>query len=218
MLTACAPITAPLLSIPLQTAPHTHITYVAIGASDTFGTGADDPATQCWPADLLHKLGSDARLINLGVPGITTHDVLTIELPVALDTHANLITVWLAVNDLVDQVPVTSYRQDLTSLLQRLRVADPQAQIAVANVPDLTLLPRYQQSDVQALRSTILAYNAAIASAVQQKHIRLVDLYQQWQSLAGHPEYISDDGFHPNERGYAQVAAIFYHSLQIDKA
>ena len=202
--------TPPSTHFQLQATPAADLTYVAIGASDTFGTGTDDPVTQCWPVDLVHRLGPNARLINLGIPGIDTPDALNIELPVALDTHPDLITVWLATNDLIDKVPIDLYEHDLARLLQRLHAAEPQAEILVANEPDLTLLPRFKHSNVQALKATIASYNKAISTAVQQNHAVLVDLYQQERTLADHPEYISSDGFHPNALGYAQVAAIFY--------
>jgi lysophospholipase L1-like esterase len=201
----------------LQTAPSADLTYVAIGASDTFGIGTDDPATQCWPVALVHRLGPHVRLINLGIPGIDTPDALKMELPVALDAHPNLITVWLATNDLIDKVPIALYAQDLSSLLQRLHVAEPQAEILVANEPDLALLPRFKQSNVQALNATISSYNAAISTAVQQNHAVLVNLYQQEQTLANNPDYISSDGFHPSALGYAEIAAIFYQTYQKHK-
>jgi lysophospholipase L1-like esterase len=201
-------------SLQVQAAPSSSLTYVAIGASDTFGIGADDPVTQSWPVDLAGKLGPRVRLINLGIPGIDTPDAVNMELPVALDTHPALITVWLATNDLIDKVPLNTYEHDLTSLLQSLRTADPHTIIMVANIPDLALLPRFQQDNVQQLETTIAGYNTAISTAVEQSHAVLVDLYQQEQTLADHPEYISSDGFHPNALGYEQVAAIFYQTYQ----
>lgn len=137
----------------VQCPPSARTIYVAMGASDTFGTGTNNPATQCWPTVLTNKLGSSTRLINLGIPGIDVHDALNIELPVALDAHPTLITVWLAVNDLVDKVPLAQYKRDMETFVQRLHTSEPQARILIANVPDLTLLPHYRQSrDAQALR------------------------------------------------------------------
>jgi lysophospholipase L1-like esterase len=205
-------------TLQLQAAPASSLTYVAIGASDTFGTGTDDPVTQCWPADLVAKLGPQARLINLGIPGINVPDALKLELPVALDAHPELITVWLATNDLIDNVPLNTYQHDLTSLLQRLRTADPHATMLVANLPDLSLLPRFREMNAQQLNATIVAYNTAISAAVKQSHAVLVNLYQQEQNLADHPEYISSDGLHPNALGYEQVAAIFYQTYQKHKS
>ncbi|HAG97762.1 MAG TPA: hypothetical protein DCL75_02595, partial [Ktedonobacter sp.] len=101
--------------------PNARLTYVAIGASDTFGIGADDPQTENWPADLSVGLGTGVHLVNLGIPGITLHQALSVEVPVALDAHPNLVTVWLAVNDLANNVPLASYAHDLDLLLSRLQ-------------------------------------------------------------------------------------------------
>jgi lysophospholipase L1-like esterase len=202
-------------SLVIQQPPRARLTYVAIGASDTFGVGADDPQTQSWPDDLAAKLGPGVRLINLGIPGITLHQALDVEVPVSLDAHPNLVTVWLAVNDLVAAVPVASYAHDLDLLVGRVQKAAPQARIAIANVPDLTLLPYFSSVDPQNLHSEIQSYNAAIASVAQQHHILLVDLFAQWRELHGHPEDISADGLHPSTVGYSQIAGLFYQALQV---
>jgi lysophospholipase L1-like esterase len=200
-------------AVKVQQAAKASMTYVAIGASDTFGTGTDNPESESWPSDLTRLLGNQARLVNLGIPGIDVHDALRVELPVALDAHPDLVTVWLAVNDLADQVPIASYAQDLDALIQRLQTSCPHAHIAVANVPDLTLLPRFQTYNIQQLHTQIANYNTSIASIANKYNIILVDLYQTWRELANHPEYISSDGFHPNKLGYLRVAQIFYQAL-----
>ncbi|HKV60253.1 MAG TPA: SGNH/GDSL hydrolase family protein [Ktedonobacteraceae bacterium] len=191
------------------------ITYVAIGASDTFGIGTQDPYDDNWPTDLAALLGaSHIHLINLGIPDITVHDALSLELPIALDSHPDLVTIWLGVNDIVAKVPPASYASDLNALLTRLRTNAPHARIAIANVPDLTLLPAFAQADQQALTQQIQAYNAIIASAAQQHHAVLVDLTTQSYNLQDHPEYISSDGLHPTDIGYQQLAKLFYQALQ----
>jgi len=202
----------------VQQAAKARLTYVAIGASDTFGFGTEDPQTQSWPADLASKLDDgvrdSVRLVNLGIPGVLAHNAINVEVPVALDSHPDLITIWLAVNDLADNVPLDSYTHDLDRILSRLQAAAPHARIIVANVPDVTLLPHFQDDDAQALHTRIAAYNTVIASLVKRYHVLLVDLYQRWQELANHPEYISNDGFHPNAIGYSAIADIFYQVLQ----
>ena len=198
----------------VQQPSKSRLTYVAIGASDTFGLGTDDPASQNWAADLAGKLGNSVHFINLGIPGIHVHDALNVELPVALDSHPDLVTVWLAVDDLADNVPLANYSRDLDLLISRLRAGAPHARIIVANIPDLTLLPRFQASDPQTLHAQIAAYNNAIATIVKRHSVLLVDLYARWSELAKHPEYISDDGFHPNAIGYTRIAEIFYQVLQ----
>jgi lysophospholipase L1-like esterase len=192
------------------------ITYVAIGASDTFGIGTYDPYDDNWPTDLAALLGpSPIHLINLGIPGITAHDALSLELPIALDSHPDLLTIWLGVNDIVNKVSTNSYASDLNTLLAGLRANSPHARIAIANIPDLTLLPFFAHTDPQALTRQIQAYNTIIASAAQQHQAILVDLTQQNFNLQAHPEYInSNDGLHPSDIGYEQLAKVFYQALQ----
>jgi lysophospholipase L1-like esterase len=122
----------------VQQEPKARLTYVAIGASDTYGTGTEDPQSESWPSDLTRFLGKSVRLINLGIPDVHTDEALNIESPVALDAHPNLVTVWLAVNDLADNVPPETYARNLDLLLTRLQTGVPHARVAVANVPDIT--------------------------------------------------------------------------------
>jgi acyl-CoA thioesterase I len=198
----------------IQQRSTTQLTYVAIGASETFGIGADAPYTQNWASDLAMKLGPQVHFIDLGIPGILIHQAIRVEVPVALDAHPNLVTIWLAVNDILQKVPVSSYAQYLDLLLSRLQASAPSARIAVANVPDLTLLPYFYTFDQQLLQTQVQAYNTAIATVVRNHHTILVDLYQRWQELSQHPEYISDDGLHPSAIGYARLAELFYEALQ----
>ncbi|HCI79236.1 MAG TPA: hypothetical protein DHW02_06075 [Ktedonobacter sp.] len=198
----------------MQQPPASRLTYTAIGASDTFGIGTDDPQSESWPADLAGRLGNGVHLVNLGVPSIDARDALNVEVPVAIDSHPNIITIWLAVNDIADNIPVASYEHDLDLVLTRLQAGAPHAIIVVANVPDLTYLPHFQSYDVNALHALIASYNNAIANVVASHHVLLVDLISRWQQLATHPEYISDDGFHPNALGYTVLAGLFYQVLQ----
>jgi lysophospholipase L1-like esterase len=199
--------------------PATHsqgaaLTYVAIGASDTFGSGTQDPYNQNWPDDLAADLGGSIHLINLGVPGMTVHVALNAELPVAVDAHPNLVTVWLAVNDVADNVPVESYSHDLDLLLSRLQASAPRARIAVGNVPDLTSVPFFASDDPVLLSQQIETYNTAIAGVVQRHHVILVDLSGQAYNLQEFPQYISSDGLHPSAEGYVQLAGLFYQALR----
>lgn len=198
----------------VQQVPRARLTYVAIGASDTFGIGADDPQSENWPTDLAMKLGPDVRLVNLGIPSMLLHQALNVEVPVALDTHPDLITVWLAVNDLADNVSLPDYTRDLNLLLSHLHTAAPHAQIVVANVPDLTLLSYFSFIDQQTLLTRIQGYNSAIDTVAKRYHVLVVDLYKQWHELGTHPEYISGDGLHPSTLGYARIADLFYQALQ----
>lgn len=192
------------------------LTYVAIGASDAFGIGTDDPTQDSWPNVLAGELGylrATVHLVNLGIPGITVSGAESAELPIALDAHPDIVTVWLAVNDLADHVPLATYTSQLNDLLATLR-AQTHARVYVGNLPDLTQLPYFATMDQAALRETVAAWNAAIARVVQRNGATLVDLHAYSNELAQNPQFLAPDGLHPSTLGAQELAAVFVRAIQ----
>lgn len=183
------------------------LAYVAIGASDSAGVGANVPDQESWPAVLQRKLPAGSRLVNLGVSGSLLQQAIGQQLPVALDSDPDLVTVWLAVNDYAARVPLERYAADLDSLLGELR-ARTEATVLVGNIPDLGALPSAGRFDLR----DVDRWNAAIDEAVRRHGAILVDLKATWREVREHPEYISSDGFHPSTVGYQRLADIFYAS------
>lgn len=202
------------------------VVYVALGASDAVGVGAADPNTQGYVPLLIARLPKDASALNLGVSGYRIHDALQTKLATALNAQPTLVTVWLAGNDFRGCTPLTTYLADLTSLLDQLR-SKTKAQVFVANLPDMSLLPAmrpgsqglgacHETQTSQQLRAETQTWNAAIAQAVSSHGDDLIDLYRA--ELASHPEYISGDGFHPTSQGYQRLADLFWTAIQAKRA
>jgi lysophospholipase L1-like esterase len=196
---------------PTATMRPTYI-FAAIGASETFGEGADRPATQNWPTDFSVHLPFGAKVINLGIPGATAQGALQGELPAALDAMPNLVTVWLGTNDIIQKVPLAAFQSNLDMILTLL-ITRTQAKVAVANLADLTLLPRFANQDQAALKAEVKQWNDAIAQEITGHHLILVDMFSQTPRLVSHPEYLSGDGLHPSTLGYRQIADFFYQVL-----
>ena len=191
------------------------LTYVAIGASDAFGVGTYDPTQDNWPNVLAGELGhlrAQVHLINLGIPGSTVADAQSEELPVALDAHPDIVTVWLAVNDLADNVPLATYTSELSALLGALR-AQTHARVYVGNLPDLTQLPYFANDDPATLRQTIAAWNTVIAQDTHANGATLVDLHAYSDLLAQNPSYIAPDGLHPSTQGAQALAGVFARAI-----
>jgi lysophospholipase L1-like esterase len=183
------------------------LVYVAIGASDAVGVGASNPETEGWVPRLGQRLGPNVRLINLGVSGSTLAQALDEQLGPAVDAQPDVVTVWLAVNDLNARVPLERYAADLDRLLARL--AETHARVLVGNVPDLGRLATYRGVDAAGLDAEVGRWNQVIADTAARHGATLVDLFGHWQEAAEHPEYLSADGFHPSADGYAALARVF---------
>ena len=181
------------------------LTYVAIGASDTVGVGATAPEQESWPAVLHGRLPAGSRLVNLGISGSLLRQALDQQLPVALDSAPELVTVWLAVNDYGARVPLEPYLADLNALLGELR-SKTRATILVGNIPDLSAIPAAGRFDLR----FVDRWNAGIDEVVRRHEATLVDLRATWKEVREHPEYISSDGFHPSTAGYRRLAEVFY--------
>jgi lysophospholipase L1-like esterase len=214
--------TKPAAQATLMPTPLPAVRYVALGASDAVGYGADHPNTEGYVPLLIARLPTGSAALNLGILGNTVHPALQNELPEALAAQPTLVTVWLVGNDFRNCVALADYQADLTTLLATLR-AKTGAHIFIANLPDLTALPVFQNGaaqagdcwhgmDATALRAAIGQWNAAIASVAASQGAYLVDLFHS--DLAAHPEYIFRDGFHPSTAGYADLANLFWTQIQ----
>ena len=185
-------------------------TYVAIGASDSVGEGSSDPPTKSWPALLATRFPAGTSYRNLGVSGSTVAEAIVQQLPQALRADPDVVSVWLAFNDLAQQVDPAAYRRDLERLLDAL-LARPRAKIFVANLPDLRGVPATPVDDPQALAAAVAAYDGIIADVVRARAARtvLVDLYEGSADVIAHEVVVAPDGLHPNDRGYQLIAERF---------
>ncbi len=192
------------------------VTYVALGASDAVGVGSNAPGAQGYVPLVAAHLPKGSHLINLGISGIHLREALTQELPLALSTAPNLVTIWLVANDFIAGVTYDQYFHDLNSLLQELQKGT-HARVVMANLPDLTRLPAFSNETPLQKAQMIVAiqhWNKEIALLAKQYGVALVDLFSQGSQITAHPEYISGDGFHPSPSGYVQLADYFWRVIE----
>ncbi|HSW94907.1 MAG TPA: GDSL-type esterase/lipase family protein [Patescibacteria group bacterium] len=183
--------------------------YVAIGASDTVGVGASDPRSGSWPARVAARLPAGTEYLNLGVSGSLASQAVREQLPAAIAAGPQLVTIWLAVNDLNASITASDYATALRSVVAPL-VSGTSARIFVGDVPDLRSVPAYAGTDQTALLARIAAYNGAIAAvaATFPERVTVVDLFSGSGPLVS-TITVSADGFHPSDAGYALIADRF---------
>ncbi|MGE5548115.1 MAG: SGNH/GDSL hydrolase family protein [Solirubrobacterales bacterium] len=195
--------------------PPQQLSYMAIGASDAVGIGA-------FPLDrgYVYRIRDELRrnvervdLLNLGIPGASAEmEAQVVRTALDAGKRPGLVTIWLGGNDVVDGVAPKDFETHLEDILDRLRKRTD-AVIAVANLPDLSRTPRFQQNpSPNVTPARIQAFNAAIARQVKDHDALLVDLANRFGDLS---ELTSDiDGYHPNSGGHAVVASAFLAEIE----
>lgn len=213
-------------------------TYVAVGASESVGVGADAPEREAWPRVFASRaLPPGTRVVNVAESGASVREALERQLAPALEARPRLVTVWLNVNDLVRLVPVADYERDLGRLVHELR-RDGRADVLVANTPPLELLPVVRAClpdpppeprcrlpvalpDDRLVVAATQAYNEAIARVVAREGAILVDLHaaaREAQRSGAVQGLIAADGFHPSTEGHRRVAERFAERLRSSEA
>lgn len=156
-------------------------------------------------------MGTEYR--NLGVSGSLAASAAREQTPVAVGLRPQLVTIWLAVNDLNGNVSATDYAAALRSVIEPL-VSRTEARIFAGNVPDLRSVPAYAGADRTALLARVAAYNAAIdaLAATFAGRVTVVDLFTGSGPLVSSMT-VSADGFHPSDAGYGLIADRFARSI-----
>ena len=187
--------------------------YVALGASDAVGTGAQLPASQGWVPRVHRALPDGPRLVNLGVGGARISDILTQQVPVAVDAEPRWISLWPGVNDLRNDVPLETFHQQLHQTLNAIARVEG-ATIILLTIPDLRDLPAFEGEDRDLLNTTVQEWNSVIRDIAERHGALLVDLYTGAPELAENPDYVSADGFHPSSAGYQRIAAMVIDAIE----
>ncbi len=179
--------------------------YVAIGDSSVEGVGASHH-TKSYPSIIFEKIKSTypaAEYHNLGKSGDRIKNVLEAQLPQALALKPNLVTVSIGVNDIRGRVKLSEFEKDLTYLINTLQT-ETDAKIIINNIPDFSALPTLPIYIRMASKILIHRFNKSIEKISNNFNLTLVDIFKvsrhfckQWKS------FISNDGFHPSDAGYA---------------
>lgn len=172
--------------------------WVALGDSMTLGIGAKAPDLG-WVGQLSRRFderGWRHRVVNLGVNGARVEDLLERQLPalaeLTADRPAALVTVVVGSNDVVLRRHRRLLVGRFTELLDRL----PEGAL-VSNLPN----PHREARVVDELLRERAAAGRVVLVDVRREGPR-----SWWGRLAS-------DRFHPNDAGYADMAAVVERSV-----
>ena len=178
------------------------ITYLALGDSTGSGVGATEGGyvARLFRRIVTHRPGS--KLINQCFSGATTSDVLRAQLDSGIRDEPNLVTLGIGINDIGHGLSLDQFSQNYDEILTRLR-NDTGATIVVTNIPDISSAPQIPASMRTEYHLRILEFNRRLAEIAAAQGVIVFDIYTiTHEQLPLHPEYFSDDGFHPSDEGY----------------
>jgi len=191
------------------------------------------------PVELIN-LGRSGAVISPAIQALREGipaNLLQDQVP-RIPPNATLITIWVGGNDTnaivfaaarralqgEDPLPfverqIQQFAADYQTLLQAVRARAPQARLVVANLPNFAQIPLGQQqpSGVRQLLALVsVGLSQRAINPLSQQGIPVVDLLcdpRSYRRESFFPGPLAD-GFHPNDRGYADLAEAFLRILQ----
>jgi lysophospholipase L1-like esterase len=193
------------------------IRYLALGDSYTIGTGLEHES-QNFPSLLAGRLrqapGIDVVLINLGVNGYTTTDLIREELPVARRSAPELVSILIGANDVVQGSDDATYRARLTQIYDTVKSLGLRAaRVLAVSVPDFSSLPGAAPFGTPSqLRTRIDAINDIARSEAASRGFQYADITAISRESNRGDGWLAGDGLHP---GPAQHRAFADHLWEV---
>ena len=190
--------------------------YMAMGDSLAAGYGAI-PATQGY-AYLLYKEGvfdkiPNTLLSNVGLIGATSKDVLTYQVPLAIDVYRpTVITLTVGGNDLAriltganPNTVLRNFQANLTRILFQLRTELPEAEIYVNNLYDIPEIP--------GATPVVLLFNGIVDGVAGAFGVPVADVFSAFEGRKG-LRLIQRNGadqfeVHPSNAGHRAIAKAY---------
>jgi acyl-CoA thioesterase-1 len=184
-------------------APHVQRERIVFaGTSLTAGLGLNPDSA--YPMLIQQKIDSadlPFEVINAGVSGETSAGLVD-RLDWLLRGNFDLIVIETGANDMLRGVPVSALRANLDTILDRIKRARPNAEIALIQMEALPNLGRQYGSDLHDMYSEV----------ARAHHVVLLPFLLN--GVAGNPRLNQGDGLHPNPVGERIVAENVWKGLK----
>src|SRR6267143_1178995 len=190
------------------------IRYAVVGDSYSCGEGAKP--TESWPSLLTQHLkleGLDVDLVsNPSVTGWTTKDAIDKELPKFVNSNPNFATLLIGVNDWVQGVDETTFRNRVSYLVdQMLAVLPNKKNLLVVTVPDFGVTPtgpKYSRG--RNIHEGIMQFNQIVIEEAHKRGLQVVDIFPVSKKMGHDKSLVAKDGLHPSAKAYAEWEKIIF--------
>ena len=196
-----------------QTNPE-KIRYAVVGDSYSCGEGATPG--ESWPALLTQHLkrdGVDVDLVsNPSVTGWTTKDAIDKELPKFVNSNPNFATLLIGVNDWVQGVDETTFRNRFSYLLDHMLAVLPNKKhLLVVTIPDFGVTPtgpKYARG--RNIHEGITQFNQIVTEEAHKRGLEVVDIFPLSKKMGQDKSLVAKDGLHPSAKAYAEWETIIF--------
>lgn len=165
-------------------------------------------------AGLAHQLHAHLRaerpastLFTFAVPHSTMGDVLRHQVPQLHALRTDLVLVIAGANDLRYTRDVLVITRRFRNLLESIHRAAPNAQVVAGGMPDVTQtagVPRLLKAPIARLCDRL---NERMREIAVSSGDGFIDMFAFTNApLCRDAAYLCEDGFHPNDFGYAEIA------------
>jgi lysophospholipase L1-like esterase len=181
--------------------------FATLGDSITAGTPLD--SGRLWPqlvTDWLATHSPEVCHLNLAVGGAMSSDVLEDQVPLALESRPDLVTVICGANDVLHRPrpDIEVAGTNLTECLRRLAAEIPLGRIVTATYPDFVPFLPWRPRSKARVTEGLIRLNEAIRLAAGASDVLCVDLAATSQEYSN--EVYAPDGAHPSEIGHQWIA------------
>ena len=178
------------------------VVYVALGDSTGYGVGAREGGYVKRLFDRINERRPNSTLQNLCVSGATTDDLVRGQLEQAVALNPDLVTVGIGINDIGHGLTLEQFSKNYETILSTLK-EKTHARIVVTNLPDVSSAPRIPDSMRSTYQRQIDQFCQRLVEIAERHGVTIFDIYTITKDeLPSHPEYFSNDGFHPSDEGY----------------
>ena len=171
-----------------------------------------DSITEFW-SQLQPEFFTNTSYINRGISGQTTPQMLIRFRPDVLNLHPDVVVILAGVNDIAGNTGPTTNDAIFGNIISMVELAKANA-IKVILCSVLPANNFYWRPNEKAAE-TITQLNQLIQSYANQMHIPFVDYHTAMaDTKKGLPKEFSDDGVHPNLKGYQTMEPLLEKAVQ----
>ena len=192
------------------------IRYAVVGDSYSCGEGASPK--ESWPALLTQHLKAQGLQVDLvsnpSVTGWTTKDAIDKELPKFVNSSPNFATLLIGVNDWVQGIDETTFRNRFSFLVDHMLAVLPnKKRLVVVTIPDFGVTPtgpKYARG--RNIHEGILRFNQIVTEEARKRGLEVVDIFPLSKKMGQDKSLVAKDGLHPSARAYAEWEKIIFQA------